>query len=455
MAKKVLIIEQSLAVRGVAESLLRQNGFEVVSADSPSGAMDILGASKIDLILVSSEIAAESGQPLYEYFAVETSTAAVPLLILHDPNSGPDPAYPPESIIAKPFTPRDFLAAIGPFVGAEQTVSTSDQTPFSGADFEDALIDSALGLDKIEVDDAEVMEDDTGIYRKQNKKGITESMIGLDIKVNPDDTTKSVRGKIESVNVPADEEDAPAPPAAETGPEQTEAPAELLSQDQEDSDTSSPETGLTESSEIEIVTDQYGISPIPDASELIQPDDEDKAHDYEWFLSELRREASGEKTPASADNTPTGPQVSLDDKPAKAAASQAKKSDKQKQEAKSAKKDPATHGEAIDKFITEFKKEVDKITGETADQITVATVAADDSEPARSDSEDDLNWEERLEKIPEDQLKSMSQEIVAAVAKQVAQQLIARIDPDVVYNLIKTAFGARLGQEEKKPTPQA
>lgn len=453
MAKKVLVIEQSLAVRGVAESLLRQNGFEVVSADSPSGATDILGASKIDLILVSSEITVESGQPLYEHFAAEESTAAVPILILHDPNSGPDPAYPPESIIAKPFTPRDFLAAIGPFVGSEQTVSASDQTPFSGADFEDALIDSALGLDKIEVDDAEVMEDDTAIYRKQNKKGITESLIGFDIKVNPDDTTKTVRGKIESVNVPAEGDDNPeSPSATEDEPEQPEKPAEVLGQD--DADASPPDAGLTESSKIEIVTDQYGIASLPDTSEIIQPEDEDKAHDYEWFLSELRREASGEKKPAPPEDVPMGPQVSLDDKPAKASASQTKKPAEKKPSPKAQPKDSSTHGEAIDKFISEFKKEVDKITGDSADQITVATIAADDSEPAGSGRDADLNWEERLEKIPEDQLKSISREIVDAVAKQVARQLIARIDPDVVYNLIKAAVDARLGREEKKPTPQ-
>jgi CheY-like chemotaxis protein len=309
MAKRVLVIEQSLAVRGVAESLLRQNGFDVVSADSPSGAMEILGTSKIDLILVSSEITVESGQPLYEHIGADKSAAAVPILILHDPNSGPEPGYPPESIIAKPFTPRDFLATIGPFVGSEETVTTSDPTPFSGADFEDALIDSALGLDKIEVDDAEIMEDDTGIYRRQNRKGVTESMIGFDLKVNPDDTTKAIRGKIESMKVPAEAEETP-----ETPPD--EKPADSAPQD--DSGEEIPDKGLNESSEIEIITDQYGITSIPEAADLIRADDDDKAHDYEWFLSELRREASGEKKPEPVGETPMGPQVSLDGKPPKA-----------------------------------------------------------------------------------------------------------------------------------------
>ncbi len=447
MAKKVLIIEQSLAVRGVAESLLRQNGFEVVSADSPSGAADILGASKIDLILVSSEITAESGQTLYEQFAADESTAAIPLLILHDPNSGSDPGYPPESIIAKPFTPRDFLAAIGPFVGDERTVSVSDETPFSGADFEDELIDSALGLDKIEVDDAEIMEDDSAIYRRQNRKGVTESLIGFDIKVNPDDTTKTIRGKIESVNVPADGEDVADSPTPDTDqPEKTKKSVEPPVE-------TPREAEMMESGAIEIVADQYGMSPIPEPSEIIQPEDDDKAHDYEWFLSELRREATGEKAKAPDEDVPIGPQISLDDKP-KAAAQQRKPAEKTPSP-KAKTKEAATHGEAIDKFISEFKKEVDKITGDTADQITVATIAADDSDATGSGSSDDLNWEERLEKVPDDQIRQLSREIVSAVAEQVARQLVSRIDPDVVYHLIKAALDARQGREEKKPTPQA
>lgn len=456
MAKRVLIIEQSLAVRGVAESLLRQNGLEVVSADAPAGAAEILRTSKIDLILVSSEINTESGQPLFEQFSADESTAGIPIVILHDPNSGPEPGYPPESIITKPFTPRDFLAAIGPFVGSERTVSASDQTPFSGADFEDALIDSALGLDKIEVDEAEIMEDDTGIYRKKNKKGVTESLIGFDMKVSPDDTTKAVRGKIESVNVPAEQEGTPESPAPNNAePEKAEEPEEI--HDREDDEESVLDAGMTESNEIEIVTDQYGIASIPETTEVIQPEEEedDEKHDYEWFLKELRREASGEKMPEPAQETPMGPQVSLDEKAAKAATPAEPETPPERQpQPKAEAAEQPTQDDAIDKFISEFKKEVDKITGETSDQITVATIAADDSEPAASGSDRELNWEERLEKIPDDQLKLISRDIVEAVAKQVARQLVARIDPEVVYHLIKAAIDGSLEQQEKASSPK-
>jgi len=67
MAKKVLIIESSLAVRGIAESLLRQNGYEVTAADTANTAREILDTGKADLILVGSDLIDEQGKPFYEY----------------------------------------------------------------------------------------------------------------------------------------------------------------------------------------------------------------------------------------------------------------------------------------------------------------------------------------------------------------------------------------------------
>ena len=75
MSKKVLLAEQSLAVRGIAESLLRQNGFEVVAADSVEAAVEILKGDKFDLYLVASDIADGKNTPLYEILGADGSRA--------------------------------------------------------------------------------------------------------------------------------------------------------------------------------------------------------------------------------------------------------------------------------------------------------------------------------------------------------------------------------------------
>lgn len=451
MSKKVLVVEQSLAVRGVAESLLRQNGFEVVTADSAAQAKEILGSSVIDLILLSSEMTDESGQPLYESLGTDKKTAAIPLLLLHDQNIEEAPAFPPESVVGKPFTPREFIAAIGPFLGGDTDLD-GKSSPFSGADFEEDLIDTALGLDKIEVHKAEVLEDDTAVYRKSKKKPTTESMIGFEFKVSPDDTGKVVHKKFDSVTIPADDKKESEPETPQDKEAEDSGELEIL---EEKHTTPEP---LSDSSKLELSTDQYGLtaSHSADGEQLV---DDTETHDYEWFLSELRKETDGAK---AADDElppsiPTGHQVSLDAEP------ETSKTDKPKQGQPSAKKQevdqkPAAasdHGEAIDKFISEFKKEVDKITGDEPEKIDVATVAADEGRGGKDKkSGDGLSWDEGMEKLPPDQIREISGKIVALVAQRVADQIIARIDPNVVYHLIKDAVDAYLGREKGEKSKQ-
>jgi len=460
MSKKVLIVEQSLAVRGVAESLLRQNGFEAVTADSAAQAKEILGSSAINLILLSSEMTDESGQPLYESLGVDSATTSIPLLVLHDQNIETAPAYPPESVVSKPFTPREFLSAIGPFLGKADGDPGDESSPFSGADFEEDLIDTALGLDKIDVDDAEVLEDDTGVYRKTKRKSTTESMIGYDFKVITDDTGKIVHKKFDSVTVPADDGKTPPKPKTPEGkkPEENDSgELEIANKEKPVADT------LSESSRLEISTDQYGL--VAESTDDEQLVDDAKAHDYEWFLNELRKEtdegkgadiseSSGNELPPSI---PPEHQVSLD---SPSEGSTIGPSAKQRPQPKKEEPEqpPATstaHGEAIDKFISEFKKEVDKITGEEAEKIDVTTVAADETPPGSGGkSEGDLEWVNGLEKLPPDRMREISREIVGAVARQVAEQIIARIDPDVVYHLIKAAVGAYLDMKKEEHSRQ-
>lgn len=445
MSKKVLVVEQSLAVRGVAESLLRQYGFEVITADSSANAKEILSGSKFDLILVSSELEDEPGQPLYMALGADSSTAVIPLLVLHDQSNEEVPAYPPESIVNKPFTPREFLAAIGPFLGDDQNGLGEQRSPFSGADFEEDLIDTALGLDRIEVDDSEILEDDTAVYRKQKSKGTTESMIGFDFKVKSGDTSKIIRKKIEAVNIPAEGEAAQAPHGPEAGEEVPEEDSGLFEQGKEKPAEAPSESSLSESSKLEIVTDQYGLiaSGQPDNEQLV---DDTETHDYDWFLNELRKETEGAATGEEIEedifppSIPPEHQVSLDAPPPQPPA----KEEVPESDAKA----PEGHSEAIDRFISEFKKEVDKITGDDTDQIPVTTVAPDETPAPDRKTADDLQWEEGIEKLPADQMRVISQEIVSIVAQRVADQIAARIDPKVVYQLIKDAVDTYIGRQE-------
>jgi len=429
MVKKVLIVESSLAVRGIAESLLRQNGYEVVAAETAAAAKEILSGSNIDLVLVASDIQDEDGQRYFEVLGADSSTAALPLLVLHDPSAGDEIAYPPEAIINKPFTPRDFLEAVSVFgEGKEANASAS---PLSNTDFEDALIDTALGLDKIEVDGAEVLDDGTFVNNEQNTKAQVESLIGYDAEVQSDESAKNHAEDIDSINVPPDTPDTPDTPEAPTPaqPEKaTEAKPEFLGI-HKDAPPKKQET-LTESSKIEIVTDQFGISLPEESLQFHDNSDSGGTHDYDWFLKELRKEAEGGEAGGAKDAGTAGASGQKTSTPAGTP---------------SPKNEP-THTQAVDKFISEFKKEMEKIAGsDTPSNIEVTNIApkeaaAGPEKPKAAATDENLSWEEGLERVTPAEIKVISRQLIGMMAGEIAAKIVARLDEDIIYHLIKESI---------------
>jgi len=261
MDKKILLVEKSQAVRNIAESLLRQNGFEVLSADCHDAAREILHGSKIDLILTGSDITDSEGRCFYEILSEDDKTAGIPFLILHDAAQG-DIGYPPESIINKPFTPRDFLNAIIGFTGGNlENTPVANQEPFSGNDIEDDIIDAALGLDQVEVDESEVLSEDSEVYRRSNKKQVKEELIGYQARVDANDTGQVGKKEIEQIRVPEEDK------APENAPDDNSEQKDFLGEDSGQLKRTSVDD-MSASSKIEIVPDQYGITSLDDQSDF-------------------------------------------------------------------------------------------------------------------------------------------------------------------------------------------
>lgn len=420
MSKKVLIVEQSLAVRGIAESLLRQYGFEVYTAGAAAQAQEILGSSKIDLLLVGSDVQAESGQHYFEALGADKATAMVPLLVLHDPATG-SLDYPPEAIVAKPFTPREFMEKVTVFGGAPQPAAVPDAAPVKVLDLEDEIIDAALGLDKIEVSDAEVLGNDTGMYRIRNKKVTTESMIGYDYKSNTEDSAITKK-KIDEINVPAE----PGTPAKA---------GDFLGADSAKLKTRPAET-MSASSKIEIVPDQYGIVRPEDIIEQTQSASESSSHDYDWFVKEMKNAGSPNAAPTAVHGDSgslriTSPSDLLSPSTPAPASTPAPVPEAPALDSK-----PTTHAEAVGKFISEFRKEIEKIAGEAVPVTTAAEVVPKPEAPTTGQ----LNWIEALEKISPTEIRAISTELIAQVAAQIAERVAARLDPEMVYVILRECF---------------
>lgn len=442
MAKRVLIVENSLAVRGIAESLLRQNGYDVVAADSADAAKSILNDSKVDLLLVGSDIVDAQGQKFYEFAGAGGATAAIPLLLFHDSTSGEDLPFPPEAIIQKPFTPADFLASIFAFTGGGDSQSGSDEnTPFDGADFEDDIIDAALGLDKIDVNESEVIGNDTGVFRLHNKKSATESMIGFEVENKGDETSKTNK-KIDQIYVPADKQDTPPnqppTPSPDSQQEQADDSSEFLGNDTEK--LKGKPANMTESSKIEIITDQYGIS-VPE--EDLRPDDEEGGvHDYDWFINELKNEAEGKKPqPSDTGSLQVEPNSeNLHPSVPPPASTGTHASQQQKQSPESAKADN------VDDFISEFKKEMEKISDDLDPTLGVTNIAP----PSDEDDNADLEWKESVADIPDADIKTFSKDLINAIASGVARKIMDRMDEEKLYQIVKEVIDENIRGQFKK-----
>ncbi|MFH1700369.1 MAG: hypothetical protein ABIE07_07245 [Candidatus Zixiibacteriota bacterium] len=460
MSKIVLIIEPSIAVRGIAESLLRQGGLNVISVDTVEDAKQILQDSKIALILVSSEVYDGQGQPFYEVVGSIPGGNSVPLLVLHDASSGQTINFPQEVIINKPFTPREFMSSVAAFTG--QNTQIPGQTPFDGNDIEDDIIDTALGIDKIEVDGSEVIGGDTGVYRLHNKRNAKESMVGYDYKEPVDDRAiaakKNDSAKVPEINVRQQQKTNQAP---EQKKQLDEKPMEISEENGEFLGADSAKlrqasaNQLTESSKIEIISDQFGIMS-PD--EPLETDSDD--HDYGWFINELKKDGRDEpkaisddsgslevskmeeslnpSAPAPASQPPRIQSIPVESNPATHKAFQPK-----------IKKEipGSSQSQAIEKFISEFKKEMEKISVDDELHIQEANIPPQDSESDKS--QDNFQWDENLEDLPEPELKNLSHELIKAISRQVASKMVALLDEERIYQLFKEAIADFIRQKGK------
>jgi CheY-like chemotaxis protein len=209
MRKRVLVAEASDTNRRIAETVLRQNGFEVVSVPSAEKAREVLQFARPDLIIIGGDLKIADGAPFYERLADNAKTASIPLL-LFEPSEPVDLPFPPEVIIPSPFDPQEFVQRVIAFTG-QGAAASMPPNPLSQMTADDELIDAALGLDRIDVTDSEILDRTAlpgqGIRIASN----AERLVGFD-HVEPEAEELSDSKRVESVMM-LDENAAKHPPS--------------------------------------------------------------------------------------------------------------------------------------------------------------------------------------------------------------------------------------------------
>ena len=328
MRKKVLIAEKSDAIRNIAESILHQNGFDVISCSAGDKAKALIISEQPNLVIIGADIRDKENNFLYDSLGDNKATSSIPLLLIEDPGGNQVP-YPPEVVLSRPFEPNDFMDKVSTFIGAgdaQPAEKVTESSPFGEGAVNDEILDAALGIDEIEVENSEVM-DQTWTSRSLTKAAKAAGKDAFDIvqHANGDAEKVSKSGKVES----------------------------LLIRDEQQGQAKAD--SMAESTKIQIESDQYGMTAPNEEPEPATKEPQREDHDYDWFLNEMKDDGSENKAPAKKTLKDTDPNLKV-----------TRPSDTMEpiKPGKQAKGQTESAPGGVDQFISDFKKEMQQISGE-------------------------------------------------------------------------------------------
>lgn len=408
MRKRVLLAEQSDAIRGVAETVLRQNGFEVISVAAAEKALEVLKFTRPDLMIIGGELATADQRPLYDKIRSDPETASIVLLLFEDAG-GSNLPFPAEVVIPRPFDPKEFLEKVMIFSGEfKPDKKQAVPNPLEEASLDDDFLDAALGIDRIDVTDSEVMDKTTRIKTKATPKP-AEKLIGFD-HIEKDQQEDTESRKVESVMIS----------------DSTETDIGRHPQQKK------PEPSPSASGKLEILTDQYGLAD-PNA---LQVDTESQAHDYEWFVNEMRKEAEASQVSSPPAGSGPADKAPASELTISEPASMVDPVTPPPVTRESVPTQPKATG--VEKFINEFKKEVEKVRSDEPESIMLE---ADKSSGKTGVTEQ--KWENSLENITSEQVGLFTHQLCTELAERIADKIASKIDSDKLLNLIKNEILSR------------
>ena len=116
MAKRVLMVDDSMMVRQMVSFTLKEAGFDVVEAEHGQDAMNKLGSNTVDLIVTDLNMPVMNGIDFIAGARALPATRYVPILMLttesHPEMKQKGKAAGATGWIVKPFNPQQLLAVV-------------------------------------------------------------------------------------------------------------------------------------------------------------------------------------------------------------------------------------------------------------------------------------------------------------------------------------------------------
>ncbi len=392
MRKKVFLAERSGSTGSVIETILRQTGFEVISVSDYTRAVEVLGLSKPDIMIVSCDLTGADDKPLYLFLNENEIYNSIPLLLLASADDK-DLSYPDEVIIRRPFDTKELLEKVKILAGQKtsQTQTANSQSSSLGTmDLNDEFLDAALGLDNINVTNSEVM-DETGSIPIVKSDSMNVTDIG-DLDKFEDNS------KVESIIIDDDQTDIRRPETRKIKTVQPNA-----------------------SGKLDILNDQYGLSK--EAQKEVEL--EDSVHDYHWFVNEMQNDSKPQPAPES-----TSPKDNAELEAVKLKETLQPVTAKYVKESIAGESKPQDEG--VERFIDDFKKEMEKID---SDNKTETVTIKDDKN--QSNTHTNTKSAQPNEQILTDPVKIFTRQFTTELAEKLAKVIADKIDTEKLLNLIR------------------
>jgi len=277
MPRRILVADESDAVRSVAVNLFRQRGYEVLTASAGPEAWEIVKSGKIDLAIVNSSLVGMDGYTISKLVNEDSALAGTSVILMLSQseivNQHQLITAQPDGTLTKPFSPPDLLAKAGHILGEDLTPKQEDGSNHLSNSVSEMVIGDEQSAK--EIDFESIFSDDE---KTENVEDIHLSDV-LDVENKSESGEDS---QLSGINFDEDKE------GVEMSDEKTQMPA--------DDDS------------IRLAHDQYGLE------EPFEPPEVEVPHDYNWFIREMKSEISAKpkesvKMDAKTEAKPAAPPV--------------------------------------------------------------------------------------------------------------------------------------------------
>ena len=125
--KKVLVVDDEIHITHVVTIKLRNNGYEVISAENGAEAFDLVCEEAPDIIVTDFQMPIMTGLELVQKLRQTEQTKDIPVIMLTARSFSIDKEQQKElgisELVSKPFSPRELLRTVEDVLYQKATMS--------------------------------------------------------------------------------------------------------------------------------------------------------------------------------------------------------------------------------------------------------------------------------------------------------------------------------------------